>query len=50
MSHKSGHVIIDLVDDLNGLEERLEKLSEEQRERVLEVVEGARKELKEATE
>jgi len=47
MSHKSGNVIIDLVADLKGLEERLEHLSDEQREKVLEIVEKSRKDLAE---
>lgn len=45
MSHKSGHVIIFLIDDLKDLEDRLEKLSEDKREKVLEIVEKARQEL-----
>jgi len=47
MSHKSGHIIIDFADDLMGLEDRLDHLSEEQQEKILEIVKRAHKELRE---
>ena len=45
MTHKSSHIIIELVDQLKDFEDRLEKLSEDKREKVLEIVEKARQEL-----
>ena len=45
MTHKSSHVIVSFADQMKDLADRLEHLTDEQREKVLKIVEKARKDL-----
>ena len=45
MTHSSSHIIIEVADQMKDLADRLEHLTDEQREKVLKIVEKARKDL-----